>query len=287
MSLIDRMVEDMQIRHFSPSTVAAYTCQIKSFAKFLGKELDAATAEDIRRYQVHLVQDRKLSWNSFNQSVCGLRFLYRITHPMPWAVDRIPYAKPRRRVPTVLDSQEVEALLSCTPNLKQRTILTTLYATGLRVSEVVELQIPDIDSRRMELRVNHGKGRKQRMVPISPRLLTELRDYWKEYRPQDYLFPGTDPKSPYKKGTIQMAIKRIARRAKITKKVTPHTLRHSYATALLEAGVDVLVISRLLGHTSLMTTMIYLHVRRPHLKSTPSPLDWLPVRQCPLWTQKD
>jgi site-specific recombinase XerD len=197
----------------------------------------------------------------------------------------IPFGKRPRRLPTVLSVEEVDALLKCTPNLKHRTFLMTLYAAGLRLSEAAALQIADIDSSRMQLCVARGKGNKQRLVPLSPRLLTELRTYWKEYRPGQYLFPGKTADRPYASTSIQKGIKGAAKRAKIQKNVTPHVLRHSYATGLLEAGVDILTISRLLGHSSFVTTMRYLHVRRPHLQSTPSPLDWLPVRQLPMWQQ--
>ncbi len=197
----------------------------------------------------------------------------------------IPFGKRPRRLPTVLSVEEVDALLSCTPNLKHRTFLMTLYATGLRLSEGAALQISDIDSHRMQLRVLRGKGNKERLVPLSPRLLTELRTYWKEYRPTQCLFPGKTADRPYAPTSIQKAIKAAAQRAKIPKNISPHVMRHSYATGLLEAGVDILTISRLLGHASFVTTMVYLHVRRPHLESTPSPLDWLPVRQLPGWQQ--
>jgi integrase/recombinase XerD len=161
----------------------------------------------------------------------------------------------------------------------------TLYSGGLRLSEAAALQLADVDSRRMQLNVASGKGSKQRLVPLSPRLLTALRTYWKEYRPTQYLFPGKTPDRPYAATSIQKAIKASAKRAGIKKNVTPHTLRHSYATGLLEAGVDILTISRLLGHASFATTMLYLHVRQVHLGSTPSPLDWLPIRQLPGWEQ--
>jgi site-specific recombinase XerD len=163
----------------------------------------------------------------------------------------------------------------------------TLYAAGLRLSEAASLQLPDIDSHRMQLRVARGKGNKQRLVPLSPRLLAALRTYWKAYRPSLFLFPGKMADRPYASTSIQKAIKRAARKAQIKKTVTPHVLRHSYATGLLEAGVDILTISRLLGHASFTTTMVYLHVRRPHLERAPSPLDWLPTRQLPKWEEPD
>lgn len=286
-AITERMADDMRIRHLAPATIDAYTYHVDKFAEFLQKRLEQATPEDVRTFQLHLIKVRQVGWSSFNQAVCGLRFLYSITIPKRWPVTMIPFGKRPRRLPTVLSVEEVDALLSCTPNRKHRTFLMTLYACGLRLSEAAALTIPDIDSHRMQLRVAKGKGNKQRLVPLSPRLLSELRSYWKEYRPSQYLFPGKTADRPYASTSIQKAIKAAAARAKIRKTVTPHVLRHSFATGLLEAGVDILTISHLLGHSSFTTTMVYLHVRQPHLASTPSPLDWLPVRQLPIWQQAE
>jgi site-specific recombinase XerD len=195
----------------------------------------------------------------------------------------IPFGKRPKKLPTVLGQTEVERLLACVPNAKHRMVLLTLYAAGLRLSEGLHLCVADLDGDRMQLKVTSGKGRKQRLVPLSPRLLQELREYWKQARPPQYLFTGKTPDVPLSSTTVQKACKLAVAKAGIQKEVTPHTLRHSYATGLLEAGVDLLTIGQLLGHKSFTTTMVYLHVRRPHLQSTPSPIDWLPVRQCPRW----
>jgi site-specific recombinase XerD len=283
--LTDRMAGDMKIRNLAQATIDAYTYHVGRFADFVQQPLDEVTVEDVRNFQLYLIEEKKVGWSSFNQAVCGLRFLYTTTLPKPWPVAMIPFGKRPRRLPTVLAFEEVEELLRCTKNLKQRTFLMTLYSGGLRLSEAAVLQLADVDSRRMQLNVASGKGSKQRLVPLSPRLLTALRTYWKEYRPTQYLFPGKTPDRPYAATSIQKAIKASAKRAGIKKNVTPHTLRHSYATGLLEAGVDILTISRLLGHASFTTTMLYLHVRQVHLGSTPSPLDWLPIRQLPGWEQ--
>lgn len=283
--LIQRMIGDMKIRHLAPTTIRCYSRHVKKFAQFLTKPLDQVTTEDIRSFQLHLIQVRKLAWSSFNQAVCSLRFLYTITLPRPWPVTMIPFGKKAKRLPTVLGREEVEALLKCTRNRKHRTILMTLYGTGLRISEALNLKLPDIDSHRMQLKVTRGKGNRMRLIPFSPRLLSELREYWRDYRPTTYLFPGQSSNWHLGESAIQEAIKASAAKAKIIKPVTPHVMRHSYATGLLEAGVDILTISRLLGHASFTTTMIYLHVRQPHLQSIPSPLDWLPVRQLPTWQQ--
>jgi site-specific recombinase XerD len=219
--------------------------------------------------------------SEFNQAVCALRFLYGVTLAREWPVTMIPFGKRPKTLPTVLGPDEVQKLLVCTHPLKHRVILTTLYAAGLRLEEALHLVLSDIDSARMLLRVALGKGAKERLVPLSPKLLETLRDYWKKYRPSHWLFPGRKPDKPLSASAVQRRCERSVREAGIQKHATPHSLRHSYATGLLEAGVDLLTISRLLGHRSFSTTLIYLHVRRPHLESVPSPLDWLPVDQCP------
>ena len=281
--LTQRLAEDMKIRNLAPATIDAYTYHARRFADFIEKPLDQATVEDVRNFQLHLIQTRKLAYSSFNQAVCALRFLYTHTIRVPWPVTMVPFGKRPKRLPTVLSRQEIDDLLQCTENLKHRTFLSTLYACGMRLSEASHLRIPDLDSARMQIRITRGKGAKERCVPLSPRLLEELRNYWKAYRPSDFLFPGKTPDRPYADTSIQKAIKRAAVKAGITKNVHPHVLRHSYATGMLEAGVDLLTISRLLGHASFTTTMVYLHCRRENLHSLPSPLDWLPVRQVPTY----
>jgi site-specific recombinase XerD len=281
--LTKRLAEDMKIRNAAQATIDAYTYHARRFADFIEKPLDRATPEDVRSFQLHLIEERKLAYSSFNQAVCALRYLYTHTIRVSWPVTMVPFGKRPKKLPVVLSRQEVDALLTCTPNLKHRTFLSTLYACGLRLSEAAHLKITDIDSQRMIVRIACGKGRKERHVPLSPRLLQELRAYWIAYRPSDYLFPGKTPDRPYADTSIQKAIKKSASLAGIKKRVHPHVLRHSYATGLLEAGVDLLTISRLLGHASFTTTMIYLHCRREHLHSAPSPLDWLPVRALPTY----
>jgi site-specific recombinase XerD len=279
--LRQRMTQDMQIRNLSPRTIECYTYHIACFAKHFGRSPDRLGPEEVRAYQLYLVQQKKASWASFNQAVCALRFLYRVTIPRPWPVIQIPFAKKPKKLPVVLGPEETKRLLECARPLKPRVLLTTIYATGLRLEEATHLQVPDIDSLRMLLRVAHGKGAKERLVPLSPRLLEELRAYWKVVQPARWLFPGGDGEKPLSDTTVQKSCKRAAREAGITKRVSPHVLRHSHATALLESGVDLLTISRLLGHRSFSTTLIYLHVRRPHMESVRSPLDLLPLEQCP------
>jgi site-specific recombinase XerD len=185
-----RLAEDMTIRNLAPATIDAYTYHVRRFADFIQKPLDRVTREDVRTFQLHLIQDRKLAYSTFNQAVCALRFYYRHTQPMPWPVTAVPFGKRPKKLPTVLSRQEVDDLIQCTENLKHRTFLMTLYAGGLRFAEAANLRIPDINSKRMMIRIASGKGRKERLVPLSPRLLEELRGYWIEYRPTDLLFPG-------------------------------------------------------------------------------------------------
>ncbi len=278
-----RMNEDMPLRNYSASTVNTYTYHLSCFAKHFDKSLEHLGPEEIRQYQVYLVNEKKASWCIFNQTVCALRFFYRHTVPRKWHVDMIPFGKKPKTLPAVLSGQEVHRLLECVKPIKHHTVLLTLYAAGLRLAEALNLRVSDIDSQRMQLLVAHGKGNKERLAPLSPRLLEALRYYWSETQPDSYLFPGKTGDRPLSSTIIQKCCKLAALRAKINKRVTPHTLRHSYATGLLEAGVDLLTIGQLLGHQSFSSTLVYLHVRRPHLQSTPSPLDWLPVGQCPQW----
>lgn len=282
--LTRRLAEDMMIRNLADSTIDAYTYHVRRFADFIEKPLDRATVEDVRTFQLYLIQTKKVAYSTFNQAVCALRFLYTHTIRVAWPVTMVPFGKRPKTLPTVLSRNEIDQLLQCTANLKHRTFLMVLYSAGLRFSEAAHLKIPDIDSNRMLIRVACGKGKKERLVPLSPRLLKELRIYWLKYKPTGYLFPGKTADKTYADTSIQKAIKVAAKAAGIKRRVYPHVLRHSYATGLLEAGVDLLTISRLLGHASFITTMIYLHCRREHLHSTPSPLDWLPVRQLPTYS---
>jgi site-specific recombinase XerD len=284
-----RLAEDLQIRNMAETTIDAYTYHVRCFADFIQKPLDRVTPEDVRTFQLHLIGDRKLAYSTFNQAVCALRFYYRFTQPMSWPVTMVPFGKRPKTLPVVLSRTEIEKLFQCTPNLKHRTFLMTLYSAGLRFAEAAHLKTSHIDSQRMMIHVAAGKGNKDRYVPLSPRLLKQLRVYWSKYRPPGtLLFPGKArknmPEKPYADTSIRKAIKDSAKRAEIKKRVYPHVLRHSYATGLLEAGVDLLTISRLLGHASFVTTMRYLHCRREHLHSAPSPLDWLPVQQLPTYT---
>lgn len=282
---IERMVEDMQLRNLAPATIDAYTYHVDKFCRHFNKMADELGPEEIREFQLYLVHERKVSWSAFNQAVCGLRFLYEVTLQRPWEVRHIPFGKRPKKLPVALSDEEASRLFECLHNPKHRAVLLTCYAAGLRLREATHLRVADIDGQRQQIHVHNSKGAKDRMVPASPRLLAELRAYWVIHRPGNYLFPGKTPDRPLSSATVQKACKLGIALAGIRKAATPHTMRHSFATSMLEAGVDVLTISKLLGHSSFVTTMIYLHVRRQHFDRSPSPIDWLPVRQCPKWAE--
>jgi len=278
-----RMAEDMQLRNLSPRTIDAYTYHVDRFAMRFGKHPEELGLEQVRDFQLWMINELHSSWSQFNQAVCALKFFYTVTCQRDWIVTHVPYGQRPKTLPVVLSGDEVARIIACIINIKHRTVILTLYSAGLRISEGLNLKVPDIDSERMTLKINQGKGQKDRYVPVSPRLLTELRLYWRDQRPSEYFFPGKTDDTPLNPAVVQKALSLATAQAGIKKHVTPHTMRHSYATGMLEAGVDLMAISKLLGHSSFTTTMVYLHCRRQHLGSAPSPIDWLPVRQCPRW----
>jgi site-specific recombinase XerD len=269
------MIQDLRIRNRSPHTQRNYVHHVAAFARHFGRSPEELGPEHIRAYQVHLAEERGISFSTFNIAVCALRFLYRVTLRKDWAVERIPYAKPARTLPVVLAPEEVQRLLAVVKNPKHRCILMVAYSGGLRVSEVSRLRVADIDSKRMVIHVRAAKGRKDRFVPLSPLLLRELRSYWRQERPENYLFPGRTPLCPITTGSIREICHSAAQKAKLGKRVTPHTLRHSFATHLLENGADTRTIQMLLGHGSLRTTTRYTHVSTEKLRSVKTPLDLL------------
>jgi len=274
--LRQRYFDDLRLRNYAPRTIQTYVAAVAQFARHFGKSPALLGAEEVRTYQLHLLQKRA-SWSRFNQLVCALRFLYRITLGRPEVVTMIPYGKRPKTLPAVLSRCEVLRLFAALPANRYRTLIRTAYACGLRLSEVVHLRVADIHSGRGVLIVRQGKGRKDRLVPLSPVLLAELRAYWQRYRPADWLFPGQRPGQPLHPGSLQRSFARIVRPLRLGKRVSMHTLRHSYATHLLEAGVDVVTLQHLLGHRHLATTALYLHVSTQQLRRTPSPLDSLLV----------
>jgi site-specific recombinase XerD len=278
--LRQRLIDDLRVRNYSPRTIAAYVAGVAKFAKHFGRSPDQLGPDDLRAFQVHLV-DAGASWSQFNQVVCGLRFFYAVTLSRPDAVPFIPFGKRPRRLPAVLGPDEVAALLDAAPPGRDRALLQTAYACGVRISELLHLGVPDIDSARMVVVVRHGKGAKDRLVPLSARLLGELRAFWRWHRSPTWLFPGGSAGRPLHAGTVQRMFQRVRRRAGVAKAATVHTLRHSFATHLLEAGVDVFTLQRLLGHKSLSTTALYLHVSRQHLGRTPSLLDLIALPHGP------
>ena len=273
--LRQRLIHDLQLRNYSPRTVECYVSAVARFARHFGRSPELLGAEHVRQYQLHLLA-RKASWSRFNQAVCALRFLYKITLDRPELVRMIPYGKKPRALPAVLSRDEVARLFGAASDPRDRLLLQTAYACGLRISELVRLQVADIDSRRMLLHVRRGKGGKDRLVPLSPLLLERLRDHWRHYRPTTWLFEGQAANSHISTGQVQRMCRRVMRACGITKKASMHTLRHSYATHLLEAGTDLATLQKLLGHSQLCTTLLYIHLGQAHLKRAASPLDTLP-----------
>ena len=258
--LRQRMLEDMSIRNFAQNTQLSYLQQVSAFARHFECSPEDLGPEQVRAYQVHLVIDKSLTASSVGIATSALRFLYGITLKRKWTPDDIPMPKKPFKLPVVLSAEEVTCFLASVENLKHRTILMTAYAAGLRISEATHLRVTDVDSQRMVLRVDQGKGRKDRYVMLSPRLLEELRSYWSAARPRAWLFPGDTPGQPISTGAVQQACHKAHRASRITKPITPHSLRHAFATHLLESGTDVRRIQLLLGHRSLATTSRYLKI---------------------------
>jgi integrase/recombinase XerD len=280
--LRQRMIEDMQVRNLSPHTQTCYVQQVSLFARYFGKSPEALGPEEIRSYQVYLTNTKKLAPGSILIAVAALRFLYKVTLHKDWSVeDIIPAPKKPQKLPIVLSPEEVGHFLSCIPSLKHRTILTVCYAAGLRISEAVHLKPTAIDSQRMVIRVEQGKGQKDRYVMLSPKLLEVLRSYWKAEHPQHWLFPGPVPGQPITRFAVEAACKKALRASGLRKRVTPHALRHGFATHLLESGTDLRKIQLLLGHRSLATTAHYLKVATSKVCSTTSPFDLLPQPAAP------
>ena len=274
-ALRQRMTEDLQLRNYASGTIVAYVAHVSWLAKYYHKSPDQLNQEQVRAYLIHLVRERGLSWSHYNITVCALRFLYRVTLGRDWPIKHIPYAKRSRKLPSVLSGAEVIRLLECVPKLPHRVVLLTMYGTGLRISEATWLRVEDIDSQRMLIHVRSGKGAKDRLVPLSPLLLESLRAYWRATRSRTWLFPGLDPERPMHQRTLRKVIQQAAQAAGLNKHVTPHTLRHSFATQILEDGVDLRTIQKLLGHNQLRTTTNYTHISIDRLQRTASPLDRL------------
>jgi len=275
-----RMIEDMTIRNLSPATQRSYIHAVARFSDYFGRSPDKLTLDDVRAYQVHLVS-KGVAWGSLNQVVCALRFFYGVTLDQAIIPERIPYAREPRKLPTVLSAEEIVRFLEAVSSLKSRVALTTAYAAGLRVSEVAALKVADIESDRMVMRIENGKGGKQRYVMLSAPLLGVLRSYWRRTRPSLYLFPGRTADKPIEPTVLHAACRSAAAAAGIDKRVSVHVLRHSFATHLLESGTDIRIIQVLLGHEHLSTTARYTRVSTGLIASTASPLDRLSLDVTP------
>jgi integrase/recombinase XerD len=282
-----RYYEDLQRRNYAARTVSSYTDAVAKFAKHFGRSPEHLDAEHVRQYQMHLI-DRGLAWSTFNQAVCALRLLYKLTLGQPGMVEAIPFGKRPKFLPAVFSRHEVARVLAAAVNDRFGILLQTTYGCGLRIAEVTHLRITDVDSQRMVLHIRQGKGGKDRLLPLSRLLLQRLRDYWRKHRPSDWLFPGQKAGQPISIGQVQRLCRLTLQAAGVTKQASMHTLRHSYATHLLEAGVDLPTLQKLLGHKQLSTTLLYVHLGQENLLRTPSPLDSLPqtpAGEDALWTK--
>jgi site-specific recombinase XerD len=272
--LRQRMIEDMSIRQFGERTQQGYVAVVADFARFLGRSPDQAEPEDLRRYQLHLAA-QGVSPGKMNASVSALRFFFNVTLGRQGYGERLARVRKEDRLPEVLSPEEVALLLHCAPSLKHKAALSVAYGCGLRVSEITHLKVGDIDSARMLVRVEQGKGRKDRYVMLAPDLLELLRRWWRSARPKGWLFPGRDPGQPVTTRQLDRACKAAAKTAGLDKRVSMHTLRHSFATHLLERKTDVRVIQALLGHKKLDTTARYTRVAIKSLGAVKSPLSLL------------
>jgi site-specific recombinase XerD len=267
----------MQIRNLAVNTQESYVQQVSLFARYFNQSPERLGPEQIRAYQVYLTKEKKLATGSILIAVSALRFLYRVTLKKDWTFeDIIPAPKKPQTLPVVLSPEEVLQFLASVASRKHRAILTTCYGAGLRISESIALTLPAIDSKRMVLRVEQGKGMKDRYVMLSPRLLEILREWWRVERPQHWLFPGDTPGQHITRYAVEDACRKAQHTCKIPKPITPHSLRHAFAVHLLEQGTDVRTIQLLLGHRSLATTAKYLRIATSKVCSTASPLDLLP-----------
>jgi len=278
--LRQRMIEDMRLRNLSPHTIDAYVLAVKQCANHFGQSPAQLSGEQVRQYLVHLVQEKHASWSRYNIARCALQFLYRVTLGRDERFAKLLCARDRKRLPMVLSADELRRLFEVVArHPRHKALLMTLYGAGLRISEALALRPTDIDSGRMLVHVRGGKGNKDRMVKLSAQLLAALRESWRGRPANDaglWLFPQVkNPNRPMDAATAERLVTRTAKRAGIARRVTPHTLRHSYATHLLDAGVNLRTIQVLLGHTSLKTTSLYMHVSQARLRAAGSPLDLL------------
>ena len=272
--LRQRMIDDMTARRFKEKVQKDYVRHVKTFAVFLGRSPETATSEDLRRFQLHMAK-QQIGAATINSAIAALRFFFIVTLERPDLVRPLRIVTEPRKAPVVLSQEEVARLLEAAPGLKYKAALSVAYGAGLRVSEVANLKVSDIDSERMTLRVEQGKGQRDRYVMLSPRLLELLRDWWRAARPQVWLFPGQNPINPVTARQLNRAVTAAKDLAGISKRISPHTLRHSFATHLLEQGADIRVIQVLLGHAKLETTALYPRVAVSTIRDVESPLERL------------
>jgi len=273
--LREQMKGDFELRGLSPHTQESYLRHVSFFSRHFNKSPRHLGEREVKDYLLYLIREKKSSSGTVTQCYCALKFLYERTLGRKWVMEKVPCTKRERALPVVLDREEVKSLFSVTKNLKHRAILMLIYSSGLRVSEAAHLKVSDIDSKRMVLRIRQGKGKKDRYSILSTVALEALREYWREYRPKEWLFPSRFPGKPLTERSIQRVFKKAKALAGITKPASINTLRHTFATHLLEAGTDLHHIQLLLGHKSPKTTAIYLHVSQKELHRIVSPLDFL------------
>jgi len=275
--LRQRMIEDMSLRHFGEKTQKDYIRAVKNLTIFLQRSPDTASNEDLRLFQLHLAANR-VGAPTMNSTVSALRFFFTVTLDRADAVRHLAFVHEPRKLPVVLSPEEVARFLEAAPGVKYKAAFSAAYGAGLRVSEVASLKVSDIDSERMMLRIEQGKGRKDRYAMLSPVLLELLRDWWRIARPKAWLFPGRDPLQPMSTRQLNRACHAAADMAEITKRVSPHTLRHSFATHLLEQNTDIRVIQVLLGHAKVDTTALYTHIATNTIRAVMSPLERLSLK---------
>lgn len=281
--LRQRMLDDLRRRNYSPDTIRGYIRAVQQFAEYFGRSPEQLGAAELRRYQLHLLHERNFALGTVENNISALRFLYKKTlKRRDLAFDDLPFPKQPRTLPTVLSQDEVTRLIEAAPNRMHRMLLMVLYATGMRRTEASLLKVSDLDSQRMVIHIRRGKGQRDRDVPLTPKLLEALREYWRWKRPRVYLFPSKmsapDGEQPISDKTVWNVCRAAATRAGIQKKLGPHTLRHCFATHLLEAGTDLRTIQLLMGHERLEDTTIYLHLSQRHLHAAINPLDQLTLR---------
>ena len=271
----EKMIQDLVIRGMSKRTQDTYLNCIQQFVKYYMKSPDLLTLEDINSYQLYLIRDRQISVSYFNIQVAALKFLYGVTLKREWNIELIPYHKESKRLPVVLSKEEVVRLYKAVAYIKHKAMILTLYSTGIRASELAHLKVSDIDSNRMQIRIDHGKGGKDRYVRLSEKLLKILRLYWRseKIKPKTWLFPGYGDDSPLSRHSVTKMILKARKKAGIQKQVTTHTVRHTCATHMLESGENIKKIALMLGHRCLKTTGKYLHVASNYLDNMKTPLD--------------